>query len=73
MCNHAEGEITTDYDPVARQCVCYAPHSVAAGNEIYIYYGPRTNSELLLHSGFVYPDNHCYYLKIKLGVCTTEA
>lgn len=68
MCNHAEGEITTDYDSVARQCVCYAAHSVAVGEEICIYYGPRSNSELLLHSGFVYPGNCRDYLKIKLGM-----
>ena len=67
MCNHTEGEITTGYDPVARQCVCYAAHPVAAGEEICIYYGPRPNSELLLHSGFVYAGNQRDFLKIKLG------
>lgn len=67
MCNHVEGEITTDYDPVGKQCICYAAHSAAVGEEIRIYYGPRPNSELLLYSGFVYPNNCCDYLKIKLG------
>ena len=68
MCNHVEGEISTDYDPVAQQCVCYAAHSVAAGDEVCIYYGPRSNAELLLHSGFVYPNNRQDYLKIRLGI-----
>lgn len=67
MCNHTEGEITTGYDPITRQCVCYAAHPVAAGEEICIYYGPRPNSELLLHSGFVYAGNQRDFLKIKLG------
>ena len=70
MCNHIEGVITTDYDPVTRQCICYAAHPVAVGEEICIYYGPRPNSELLLHSGFVYADNRRDYLKIKLGEYT---
>jgi len=68
MCNHTEGEISTDYDPVAQQCVCYAAQSVAVGDEVCIYYGPRSNAELLLHSGFVYPNNHRDYLKIRLGI-----
>jgi len=68
MCNHMEGEISTDYNPVMQQCVCYAAHSVAAGDEVCIYYGPRSNAELLLHSGFVYPNNQRDYLKIKLGM-----
>ena len=27
------------------------------GEQIFIYYGPRTNSDFFVHSGFVYPDN----------------
>jgi histone-lysine N-methyltransferase SETD3 len=38
------------------------------GEQIFIFYGPRTNSELFVHNGFVYPDNEHDGLCLKLGV-----
>jgi histone-lysine N-methyltransferase SETD3 len=39
-----------------------------AGEQIFIFYGPRTNSELFVHNGFVYPDNEHDGLRLRLGV-----
>jgi histone-lysine N-methyltransferase SETD3 len=39
-----------------------------AGEQIFIFYGPRTNSELFVHNGFVYPENEHEGLRLKLGV-----
>ena len=43
--------------------LCMSPYCC----QVVMYYGPRTNSELLLHSGFVVKDNINDYLAVKLG------
>ena len=35
--------------------------------QVFIFYGPRCNSELLNHSGFVYADNSCDRMTLQLG------
>jgi histone-lysine N-methyltransferase SETD3 len=39
-----------------------------AGEQIFIFYGPRTNSEFFVHNGFVYPDNEHDGLRLRLGI-----
>lgn len=39
-----------------------------AAEQIFIFYGPRTNSEFFVHSGFVYPDNEHDGLRLTLGI-----
>ncbi len=68
MCNHANGVIGTDYDPEHGTCVCYATQPFKAGEEFKIFYGPRSNAELFIHQGFVYPSNKADSIKIKLGM-----
>ncbi|ETW03610.1 hypothetical protein H310_05014 [Aphanomyces invadans] len=55
MCNHAIGEMTTYADTDAIHCS--AMNKFAAGDEIYICYGPRPNVDLLIYSGFSLPQN----------------
>ena len=38
--------------------------------QILIFYGPRSNAELLLHSGFVYDDNVHDRLAVRMGKCS---
>lgn len=67
MCNHSNGQITTDFDLENHCCICYASRKTASETEFTIFYGARPNSDLLLHQGFVYPENIHDSLKIKLG------
>ena len=39
-----------------------------AAEQIFIFYGPRTNSEFFIHNGFVYPDNEHDGLRLRLGI-----
>ena len=67
MCNHTNGQITTDFDLENHGCICYAGSKMEAGGQFTIFYGARPNADLLLHQGFVYPENSHDSLKIKLG------
>jgi hypothetical protein len=40
--------------------------------QIYIFYGARSNSQFLIHSGFVYPENENDRLPLKLGIAKTD-
>jgi Rubisco LSMT substrate-binding/SET domain len=58
MCNHAaSGEITTYYNAETERLECSALSTLAPDDQVYIFYGPRPNSELLLYSGFALADN----------------
>jgi len=39
-----------------------------AAQQIFIFYGPRTNSEFFIHNGFVYLDNEHDGLRLTLGI-----
>jgi len=68
MCNHANGLYTTDFDTETNCSLCYAQEDVEAGNQIFMFYGPRSNGEFLVHNGFVYPDNEHDRMCLKLGI-----
>jgi len=38
--------------------------------QVFIFYGPRSNSELLMHSGFVCDDNAHDRLAVRMGQWT---
>jgi len=44
-----------------------------AAEQIFIFYGPRTNSEFFLHNGFVYPDNEHDGLRLRLGISREDS
>jgi len=39
-----------------------------AAEQIFIFYGPRTNAEFFVHNGFVYPDNEHDGMRLRLGI-----
>jgi len=43
------------------------------GEQFTIYYGLRANCDLLVHNGFVFPDNQADCLTVRLGVAKTDA
>ena len=61
------GTISTDFNVDLRTCDCFSPSAVKPGKELRIFYGARSNAELFLHQGFVYPPNTGDTLRIKLG------
>lgn len=72
MCNHCNGHITTDYDDEKDTTVSYALKDFPEGEQVYIFYGPRRNSDFLLHNGFVYPRNENDKMTLKLGVSKND-
>ena len=72
MANHDQGEISTDYDLEAQVSLCLAHRDFAAGEQLTIFYGVRTNCDLLIHNGFVYPNNPHDSLTLRLGVAKTD-
>ena len=73
MINHEDGRVTSAYDFEAKVTEFNAMRSFSAGEQIRMFYGARSNAELLLHSGFVMPNNRYDYLVIKLGVGSQDA
>lgn len=67
LCNHCSGHISTYFNVESSTCDCYAQQDFKANEEFQIFYGGRTNLELLLQQGFVYPQNEFDSYHIKLG------
>lgn len=67
LCNHCSGHISTYFNVESSTCDCYAQQDFKANDEFKIFYGQRSNSELLLQQGFVYHDNEFDSYHIKLG------
>jgi len=57
MINHDEGVFTTYYHSEDELTQCTAMRPFAAGEQIYMYYGPRPNSMFLQYQGFLFPRN----------------
>jgi hypothetical protein len=61
LCNHAPGRQTTsvllDQESGLTQVECTAMKNFSSGDPITIFYGQRSNIDLLLYSGFVQPEN----------------
>ncbi|KAK2588677.1 hypothetical protein KPH14_001576 [Odynerus spinipes] len=72
MCNHEEGRITTDFNTTSNCCECYAMRDFKKGEQIFISYGPRTNSDFLVHSGFVCPENTNDGIRLRFGISKSD-
>lgn len=59
--------MTTQHDAKAGRTEFAAMADTAAGEQVYMCYGARSNGEMLLHSGFVPEENADDMLLIKLG------
>lgn len=69
MCNHTNGELTTDYEEEnGGRSICHALQPFPQGSQIFIFYGSRPNSDLLVHNGFVFFNNEHDSLALRLGV-----
>ena len=74
MANNAVAvpEISTDFDKDAQAVSCMANREFAPGEEFTIFYGKRSNLDLLVHNGFVLEDNPFDTLVIKLGISKND-
>ncbi|XP_050677459.1 actin-histidine N-methyltransferase [Leptidea sinapis] len=72
MCNHENGKITTDFNKELRRGECFALRDFQPGEQIFIFYGVRSNANLFLHNGFVYPNNKFDTLSLYLGVSSND-
>ncbi|KAH0553704.1 hypothetical protein KQX54_003632 [Cotesia glomerata] len=72
MCNHEEGPITTDFNVNSDTCDCYAKRDFKTGDQIFINYGSRINSDFFVHSGFVTENNKDDGFKLRLGISKSD-
>ncbi|CAG9861295.1 unnamed protein product [Phyllotreta striolata] len=72
ICNHTNGQITTDYNPEKKRCECLALKQYQPGEQFFIFYGARTNADLFIHNGFVYEDNIYDGYWMKLGISKSD-
>ncbi|XP_030745557.1 actin-histidine N-methyltransferase [Sitophilus oryzae] len=72
MCNHSNGTISTDYNPQLDRSESLAFRDFKAGEQLFIFYGPRTNSDFFIHNGFVYNENENDLYWIRLGISKSD-
>lgn len=76
MCNHSPGTHTTSVvlSPETRDIFveCDAMRDFKEGDPVTIFYGTRPNSELLLFSGFLQPNNVYNKMIIPLAIRRTD-
>ncbi|XP_052768808.1 actin-histidine N-methyltransferase-like [Mya arenaria] len=72
MCNHCNGLITTDFNLEQNCSECYSLRKYMKGDQIFIFYGARSNAELLVNNGFVYLENEHDRMAVKLGISKTD-
>jgi len=72
MCNHCHGTITTDYNKEEDSFKSLSVKDFKVGEEVCIFYGERSNAELLVHNGFVFEDNIHDKVGIQLGVSKSD-
>eukprot|EP00039_Didymoeca_costata_P017199 m.317142 g.317142 ORF g.317142 m.317142 type:complete len:432 (+) comp16504_c2_seq30:2031-3326(+) len=68
MLNHENGVVTSMHDCSLSHTEYKAMRSFKKGDQILMFYGARSNCDLLVHSGFVLEENPHDFLTIKLGV-----
>ncbi|KAI8479978.1 Histone-lysine N-methyltransferase setd3 [Branchiostoma belcheri] len=73
MCNHSNGEFSTEFNLGSDSAECLAMREFPADSQVYIFYGMRSNAEFLIHNGFVYPENLHDRVNIKLGVSKNDS
>lgn len=73
LCNHTNGSITTNYNPTLERSECLAVRNFKAGEQLFIFYGTRTNAELFIHNGFVYDENEHDSYALSLGISQADS
>ncbi|XP_075233927.1 SET domain containing 3 [Lycorma delicatula] len=72
ICNHSNGKLSTDFNLNADRSECMAWRDFNAGEQVFILYGARSNADLLVHNGFIYPGNEHDSVKLRLGISKSD-
>lgn len=72
MANHINGILTTGYNDELEMVESQAMMDFKKGEQIFIYYGNRNNTDLLIHNGFVYPENDNKNITIHLSLSSSD-
>jgi hypothetical protein len=69
LLNHQYGRECIHYDSNLKQIECTTMKEIETNEQIFMFYGKRTNAEYLIHNGFVpdQPNPYDTYL-LKLGM-----
>ena len=54
-------------------CQSFSMKDFSAGEQVYIFYGERSNADLLVHNGFVYESNSHDRVTIQIGVSKSDS
>ena len=65
-------EISTDFDKDTQAVSCMANKEFGSAEDFTIFYGKRSNLDLLVHNGFVLENNPFDTLVIKLGISKND-
>jgi histone-lysine N-methyltransferase SETD3 len=65
-------QISTAYNPVLDRSECLALKNFKAGEQLFIFYGSRSNADLFVHNGFVYEDNDYDVYWMRLGISKSD-
>ncbi|XP_064602979.1 actin-histidine N-methyltransferase-like [Liolophura sinensis] len=72
MCNHQNGQLSTDFNLEQDRGECFCMKDFLTDQQIFIFYGARSNGEFFVHNGFVYKENEHDSLSIKLGISKND-
>ncbi|XP_013104644.1 actin-histidine N-methyltransferase [Stomoxys calcitrans] len=72
MANHCDGTITTFFNMETQQVESSAQSDFKKDEQIFIYYGDRTNADLMIHNGFINSTNPKDKVAIKLGLSPSD-
>lgn len=70
LANHSTDGFSTDW--ANDKVECRAAHPCVPGQQIFLFYGQRPNSQFLLHNGFFYPENRHSVAFVRLGLSRTD-
>ncbi|KAG4074422.1 hypothetical protein HA402_000401 [Bradysia odoriphaga] len=72
MANHTEGVVSSSFNEETDRIESAAFMDFRKGEQIFIYYGSRNNTNFLIHNGFVYPNNLTDSVAIRLGLSDAD-
>lgn len=72
IANHSNGKLSTGFSMVLDRSECIAWRNFSAGDQVFIFYGARSNADLLVHNGFVYTENTHDSYRLWLGVAKSD-
>eukprot|EP01129_Flabellula_baltica_P006640 TRINITY_DN2500_c0_g1_i1.p1 TRINITY_DN2500_c0_g1~~TRINITY_DN2500_c0_g1_i1.p1 ORF type:complete len:517 (-),score=131.08 TRINITY_DN2500_c0_g1_i1:26-1516(-) len=71
--NHEDGDdITAEYSLETESIECRAKRSFKEGEQVYMFYGHRTNGDLFMNSGFVIENNKWDYITVLFSLIESD-